>query len=303
MEQFYFVLAPNSHGATVLAHLLNNHSAVSCLGDTMPRTEYDQNCGCGSKVSACEFWRYIGVRFADSRLSFPHRMYPRGPYLSDNLAIEDALVQSLSLAALLTTRGLWQLAGGAAEKYVRFYREFIKAVNEWNGASIYISGQKSLQQVLAIKSILGRDAKISIIHLVRDPRGYACSDRRLKPENTVKTSARNWFSYHSRVLRVVRPLCRAEYLAVRYEDLCLEPEATMRRLFDFVGVEYQDPFFQPRNSHLMGSRANRTFTGKLQHSETWRSILAPDEQRMCLQLTMPLSERYGYVEQPLASPA
>lgn len=303
MEQLYFVLAPNSHGATVLAQLLNNHSEVSCLGDTMPRTEYDQNCGCGSKVSACEFWRYIDERFADYRLSFPHRMYPRSPYLSDNLAVEEGLVQSLSLAALLTTRRLWRLAGSAGERYVRFYHDFIEAVNAWTGASVYVSGQKSLQQVVAIKSILGRDAAINIIHLIRDPRGYACSDRRLKPERTAEISAQHWLSYHRRVLRVVKPLCKANYLAVRYEDLCHEPEPTMRRVFDFVGVEYQDPFFQPRDSHMMGSRASRTFTGKLQERETWRSVLDPDEQRTCLQLTRPLSERYGYLDQPLASAA
>ena len=303
MEQLYFVLAPNSHGATVLAHLLNNHSDVSCLGDTMPRTEYDQNCGCGSKVSACEFWRYIGDRFAGSRLSFPHRMYPRSPYLSDNLAVEEALVQGLSLAALLTTRRLWHLAGGAAERYVRFYREFVEAVNEWNGTSIYVSGQKSLQQVVAIKSILGSDAAINVIHLIRDPRGYACSDRRLKPDHTAGISARNWLSYHRRVLRLVKPLCKANYIAVRYEDLCHEPDATMRRLFAFIGVGYQDPFFQPRDTHMLGSRASSTFTGKLQERETWRSVLDPDEQRTCLELTRPLSEQYGYADQPLASAA
>lgn len=303
MEQLYFVLAPNSHGATVLAQLLNNHSDVSCLGDTMPRTEYDQICGCGSKVSACEFWRYIGERFADYRLPFPHRMYPRSPYLSDNLVVEEALVQGLSVAALMTTRRLWGLAGGAAERYVRFYREFVEAVNEWNGTSVYVSGQKSLQQVVAIKSILGRDAAINIIHLIRDPRGFACSDRRLKPEHTAEVSARNWLNYHRRVLRLVKPLCRANYIAVRYEDLCHESEATMRRLFEFVGVEYEDPFFQPRNSHMMGSRASQTFTGNLQERETWRSVLDPREQQTCLELTRPLSEHYGYMDRPLANAA
>lgn len=293
----YFVLAPSFHGATALAQLLNNHSNVSCLGDTTPRTEYDQTCGCGSKVSACEFWQYIGGRFAEYRLSFPHRMYPISPVLARNRAADEALVQTLSVAALLTTSRLWAVAAGAAERYLQFYEQFIEAVNAWNGTSVYVSGQKKLQQVVAIKSILGERVTINVIHLIRDPRGFACSERRVTPGRSVEVSARRWVRYHNRVLRMVRPLCRANYLGVRYEDLCREPESTMRRIFGFIGVEYENTFFPPVDSHMMGSRASQTFTGRLRESETWKKILQREEQLRCLEMTRALSTRYGYGDQ------
>jgi hypothetical protein len=292
----HFVLAPSFHGATTLAQLLNNHPDVSCLGDTMPRTEYDQNCGCGNKVSACEFWRYIDDRFAEHRLSFPHRMYPISPVLADSRAIDDVLVQSLSVAALLTSRRVWAVAGRAADRYVDFYRRFMEAVNAWNGTTVYVSGQKSLQQVAAIKSILGDAATINIIHVIRDPRGFVCSERKDAPGYTLQASARRWVSYHRRVVRLIKPLCKANYLGFRYEDLCREPEPTMRRIFKFIGVEYQDPFFTPQGGHLMGSHASRTFTGQLRESETWKKILERDEQLACLEMTKPLSAQYGYTD-------
>lgn len=300
-SDFYFVLAASFHGATALAHLLNNHSDVSCLGDTMPRTEYDQNCGCGNKISGCEFWRYIDERFTEYRRSYPHRRYPRGPILAERNAVNDALVQPLSIASLLTTNRLWTVAATASSRYVEFYEKFIDAVNAYNGTSVYVSGQKNLQQVAAIKSILGDRATINIIHLIRDPRGFASSQRRVMPSRTIKDSARHWNRYHNRVLRVIKPLCRANYIAVRYENLCREPEPTMRQIFDFVGVEYQDTFFPPVRSHMLGSRrASLAFTGSLRESETWKTALTREEQLTCLKMTQPLSIRYGYEDRPLA---
>lgn len=57
-----FVLYPSFHGVALLALLLNNHSKISCLGDTIPTRKFDQVCSCGKKVSVCEFWLSIRSR-------------------------------------------------------------------------------------------------------------------------------------------------------------------------------------------------------------------------------------------------
>src|SRR5262249_23449475 len=59
LQRRYFALSPSFHGMTLLAKLLNAHPKAVCVGDTYPSNRYDQTCGCGKKVSDCEFWQTV----------------------------------------------------------------------------------------------------------------------------------------------------------------------------------------------------------------------------------------------------
>ena len=59
-KQFNFVLCPSFHGASLLAILLNNHSKIISLGDTIPtRKTADFSCSCGRLIENCTFWSHI----------------------------------------------------------------------------------------------------------------------------------------------------------------------------------------------------------------------------------------------------
>jgi hypothetical protein len=151
-----------------------------------------------------------------------------------------------------------------------------------------------MKTVLAIKSILGRRANIHIIHLYRDPRGFYCSEKKSDVGMTIERSAKRWLSYHRRVTRIVKPLCKARYLAVRYEDLCDHPEATMQKVFAFIGVEYEDVFHPSGEHHLLGNSSMERFDGTMRKSEKWREELTPDSQAAILSATNPLAQQMGY---------
>jgi hypothetical protein len=289
-----FVLCHRFHGATALALLLNNHSQVSSLGDMLPSSEFDQSCACGNTVSKCPFWQMMEHKFQPMRQFALRTMYPSSPQLSGNPTANNAIVKMLSLAALYTSGHIWRLGGGAAGRFIDFYIEFVDTVNEYNNTSVFINGVKSLTSVLAIKSILGDQVQVNLIHLIRDPRGFYCSENRDDPNIGIEESAKRWNTYHTRVINFVQPLCNARYLSIRYEDLCEQPAMTIEQIFDFVGVEHQNVFRPPSTNHLIGNAAKGQFDGTLRQSIKWRQTLSKAEQERCLVSSQPMSRKFGY---------
>lgn len=289
-----FVLCPRFHGATTLALLLNNHAKVSSLADMFPSSEFDQSCGCGNKVSQCPFWGLVERKFRPMSHDTSRSLYPSWPQLMDQTSINDNMVNMISLVALYTTPRIWQASGRGAERFIEFYIDFMRTINEYSNTSIFVNGRKSLKSVLAIKSVLGDRAQINIIHLVRDPRGFYCSENKDDPDIGIEESARRWRSYHGRVIKFVKPVCNARYLPVRYEDLCEQPKSTMAKVFEFIGVEYENVFHPSVIHHLVGHASKDRFDGTLHQSLRWTNELSDREQERCLAVTQPVSERFGY---------
>jgi Sulfotransferase family len=78
------------------------------------------------------------------------------------------------------------------------------------------------------------------IHIVRDGRGVAASVLPLDwGPNSIQGAARWWSEGLAPGLAAESTLPQAHILRVRYEDLVLETEATLRRLCAYCGLEYQ----------------------------------------------------------------
>lgn len=304
---FNFVLCHRFHGATVLALLLNNHTEISCLGDQFPRSDRRHVCGCGVDVNACEFWRLVESRYGTLKANRAPTMYPIYPRLCRNFKLNEKLVETTALASLASGPFLWRLFGRQADTFIKFYLDFVTTVNEFNGTSVYVNGRKSILSALAIRSILGEEARLNVIHLFRDPRGFCASERRVDPHLGVAVTARRWKTYHNRVIRILNPLCKARYVSIRYEDLCARPEETMAKIFEFLGVGYQDVLFAPGVHHTLGNQSMRRFDGTLHQSLKWCERLTPEEQEKVLAVTRPLSATMGYTrstsEAKVSSPA
>jgi hypothetical protein len=82
--------------------------------------------------------------------------------------------------------------------------------------------------------------RAQFIHIVRDGRDVAASqliDHGKWGYDDVKRAAQGWVDLLKKVRKCAR---KASILEVRYEDLVAEPEATARRIVDFLGVSWHD---------------------------------------------------------------
>jgi hypothetical protein len=94
-----------------------------------------------------------------------------------------------------------------------------------------------------------------IVHVIRDPRDVFASMVKAKTSDSADEFADRWVATvgeSERLLRALNPLPR-NYLTIRYEHLVGAPEATMRRVLDFLGEPWEE---LAGEVHVKGRRAN-----------------------------------------------
>jgi hypothetical protein len=113
----------------------------------------------------------------------------------------------------------------------------------------------------------------------------------------LETVARIWIRSHRQIRILARPALGIDYLCLRYEDLCRDPESKMREVFEFLGVQDENVCTRPlwkEKHHLIGNKMLYTFDGSIRLDESWRERLSSEEQTEVLRLTEPLSGTYDY---------
>ncbi len=85
-------------------------------------------------------------------------------------------------------------------------------------------------------------ADIKFIYLVRDGRDYACSMRRASGHRFhYFFLAQQWQQEQTHCLRIYEQLRdEQKIILLRYEDLLTTPEATLKKLTDFLGIKYEN---------------------------------------------------------------
>jgi hypothetical protein len=308
-----FVVCPPYQGATLLAVLLNNHSLISALGEcSFPSRSVGVVCACGQMVSECEFWQAVRERLDPSKSSGLSTLLPALPWplsrrqlewsrvrLSPSPRLNRAVGRSAARLADITVPVAWRFRKRPVEDFVESYRSLYELVLDMHGTSTFVDGSKSWRKA----ALLGRELQpandVKIIHLVRDPRGFAASRRRhLQMSSDLRESAWLWADLHRRMesLSTVAP-----YRILRYEDLALRPDKEMRKLFQFLGVEPEGVVAAPKypwKHHIVGNEMVRGFSGSVGLDTRCREELSTAEQRTVLACAGPLATRLGYTAPP-----
>lgn len=224
-------------------------------------------------------------------------MIPDYPRLVPGKRVNKGLNLAIAAAARLLGPRIWTPFRGAVNEYFETYLRFTEAATEYYGSRVFIDGGKSLVRVW-LNGSLRSDVGTKLIHLIRDPRAFHASNLKNEgAEFSLEESCRRWKERHRRIAWVGRVLGKESYFRVRYEDLCLGPEKTLRSIIDFLGVEHVDLLAtagEAREQHVIGSRTKQYFDGSVKFSQRWRERLSEDECGRILTGTAPLSRRFGY---------
>jgi hypothetical protein len=142
-------------------------------------------------------------------------------------------------------------------------RSFYLAYAEAQGKPRW--GDKTPEYVEFMRPIAGAVGEARFIHVIRDGRDVALSRIRWRQKRSGKTPpvrrmARRW----KEAITVARKQARRvpHYLEVRYEDLVAEPEPTLRRICEFIEVEWSPEMldYHERAAERMGE-IDRTLPG------------------------------------------
>lgn len=153
------------------------------------------------------------------------------------------------------------------------------------------------------------------IHIVRDPRDVVLSLRRTSAGRSVEETAEIWKSTVSAGRASAERV--SHYHELRYEDLVLNPEIELRKICQFLGIEYADPMLEYRTSgaryiaHLgdrptpsgrqmvpraLRARLHENLVHPLREErvQSWRREMSADERAKVEAIAASLMHEIGY---------
>jgi hypothetical protein len=132
----------------------------------------------------------------------------------------------------------------------------------------------------------------------KDPtlKGGGSGDSRDHQRLPMERAAREWRRSNEEAEALLAQLRPDQWIAVRYEDLCANPEQELRRLFSFMGVDAAKPRpdFRRTNHHVVGNGMRLDTTSEIRVDNRWKDVLGPGELQAFASVAGALNRGLGY---------
>lgn len=321
-QRLAYILGPSHSGSTLLALLLASHPDVTTVGELNASAIDDPEryrCSCGALISGCEFWRRIADRMARRGFSF-NVTRAATDYRTDAGPLTRRLLAPLHRGPVLEwcrDRAL-TLSPGWRPRLRQLHARnaaFAASVSDESNAGVVVDSSKvglrlkfllrnPLLDVLVIRLVRdGRAVALTYMDPARfadaaDPalRGGGFGGSRERERIDMNAAARQWRRGQEEAEAIVRRLPREQWIEVRYETLCGNPEETLSRVFSFLGVDASRPRLPFRRSgrHIVGNGMRLDATDGVHLDDRWTTALGADERRMFEAAAGTWNRRLGY---------
>jgi hypothetical protein len=156
-----------------------------------------------------------------------------------------------------------------------------------------IWGDKSnnyITQVALLKSHLPTS---KFIHIIRDVRDAGLSSHNAWQTNIFRYSQR-WFDDINKLNDDIKHIHREDYIEIKYEELLNEPERTVTKCLQLLGLEFYDEIltFDRPSEGVGGAKGMRTI--KRENVQKYKTAYSNKKILRIESLTCPLLKKYGY---------
>lgn len=324
-----YIVSCGHSGSTLLEVLLGRHRQVAAAGEAAnfslqclrdESTKWPGKCSCGARPADCPVWSHVlarieaeyGVNMRERPLDFRvsdigleeeyrGRAFRRMPFTRARRAFWRALrYEQYTGGALASTLcGVYRPQRRWAEN-----RAFVlRGLAEVSNVSTVIDSSKDPLDMRDLYAYSGLPMKV--LFLTRDCRGNVWSALRRgvyrgrAREQAINLAAREWVTFNARIRRLLEGMRREDWMHVRYEDLCKDPQGTLRSAFEFAGLD-DDPSVLDEREHIAHTIAgNRIrFTNRqatISEDSAWRDNLQPADLDLIARIAAPLAQTFGYV--------
>jgi sulfotransferase family protein len=287
-------------GTTILEQVLGQVDAWFALGE-FRHLFLNLVCGCGARVSECDFWRPI---LREALGGEPRAQLDAVAKLRRHKLDGDAR----ALAAILGARRAGRETS-PVWRYAKVLTNLYRAVAGATDARILVDSSKTASDAYLLATLT--DIDLHVVHVVRDPRATAYSWRRLKrldhrgghlPTMGPITNSVGWLRRNAAIEAIVRRHQRDRYLRISYEDFAERPLAITREICSMVGEPEARPPLSATGTvsllpnHTVAGNPVRFSHGDLRISldDEWRSDIDSRSRAMATIPALPLMRRYGY---------
>lgn len=297
-----YILSNGRSGSTLLDVLLGAHPNMWTLGEAqllpwMVRENVDP-CGCGQPVFECKFWRSIlpEIPFGSSGNPIENfRETPGGGRVLRWNHLLDLHRGRISSRKQKAAAGYGQLNA----QYFNLVREAAQAYCG-NPVRWLVDSSKDPYRLLWLQC--SGLFEIRVIHLVKDPRAFVYSMAKkgspsVAPNMAVRMTGR-WLVENLLDLRLCRTAFPpAQTTIVRYEELASQPQQTLARLADWLGLGNPDAMIEgwpTSTNHGISGNTMRWKKAEIQLDTRWKTDLPPAYANFARILTWPLARALGY---------
>ena len=318
-----YILAASHSGSTLLAILLGSHPEICTVGELKATSMGDVDrylCSCRAKVRMCPFWSGVRGDMADRGFDFDitdartDLAFGAGPYLQRFLRplhrgplLELARDAALGLSPEWRSRlSRFQARNSALAETVcaRTGKEVIVDSSKVGVRLKYLLRNPAFEVKVVRMTRDGRGVALTYVDPVRfadadDPalRGGGMGGNREDEKVTLADAALEWRRCNEEAEAVLGRLDPARWRNVRYEELCADPDRTLRSLFTFIGVDPGVGVEQLRfdGHHVIGNGMRLDSSRQIRLDERWRQSLAPMDLQVFDSVAGEMNRRLGYV--------
>lgn len=214
-SRLFFIVGTSRSGTTLLQALLNAHSDVLIPPEThFFKYEDELSARWYQWMKAAPLRAFVDYLFEEKR-----RMEDLGIDREELVrAIKKAGVESKTELFLLVMALYGAKKGGAT-----------------------VLGEKTPRHLLYVDELADRYPDARFLVLFRDPRAKALSERHVPfGSPSLFVSAWRWRSYVQEHFALEQKLSSDRYFQTTYETLVRDPEAEIRKITSFLGIEFED---------------------------------------------------------------
>lgn len=300
-----YLLGASHSGSTLLAMLLNAHPDVCTVGELKATSLGDPKryrCSCRQLIKECPFWSDIEHDMVGKGFNFD--ISNAGTNISTGMSrYVNRLLKPLHRGPFI------ERARDLALNLSPTWRHNLPIILARNLALIQCVVTRTGQKVIVDSSKIGIRLKyllripeldIRVIRVIRDGRSVALTyidparfadagdpalrqgglgGNRSSERLTMEQAAREWKRSNEEAEAILQQFNKSQYIESRYEHLCQDPGATLKRLFMFIGVDPEKRFsdFRSVAHHIIGNGMRLDGTSEVQLDERWRRELSPSD--------------------------
>lgn len=289
-DLLYITSHPHS-GSTLLDVVLGGHPEVVGTGEVhrLSLAPGERLCTCRNVLTECPFWTRVAFAIAGEETDDLERFWTEFPVTVDNPKKSVRyLPDLLELALILQSRVFIELLSwfdASAEKQLRIASnswQLYEAVSRIGGAQYVVDSTKNLLRLKLLHH--HRPGSVRVIQLVRRPEAIAASARRRR-DTPVDQTLRSWVHWRQKTAYALAGIAKNAVLKVQYEDLCQSTESELRRICNFLGVDYVEEMqdlnegrqHQVPGNPMLFQQDNR----KIRYDKRWETELSSDEINRC----------------------
>lgn len=237
-----YIMGRGHNGSTVTDLILGNHADILATGEMNSGLGKGNVCSCGKSIRECEFWSQVIRRFEEHHPDLGFDGYVRQLRYIDRFWRIPQLITGIGLPGWFRT------------SYIQAEKKLFEILSNQGNSKVVFDSSKAFGRAAFMLSSLPNDA--IVFYLVRDARGIIWSHiKRFEKQGAYKFLRKKyrpksaWPIIISSAIAILggemvtlllKSLYGKRIVTIRYEDICTDPEKTLKIIGDRLDVDTKE---------------------------------------------------------------